>query len=94
MHAGDPAMATRTLTAEDQVSLRSLFPDMTLWTPEGRPRLRLCPENLLPLPLLGERATLMRTAGLGGMREGQDALSQEVRTQSENQSSNVQRPFG
>lgn len=37
VQARDPAMATRTLTAEDQVSLCSLFPDMTLWTPRAIP---------------------------------------------------------
>lgn len=77
-------MATRTGTAEDQVSLRSLFPDMTLWTPEGCPHLHLLPENLLPLPVLGERGSLMGTVGLRGVREGQNALSWDVRIQSEN----------
>ena len=34
-NACDPAMAIRTLAGKDQMSLDSLFPEMTLWTPEG-----------------------------------------------------------
>ena len=47
-------MAIRTLTGKGQVSLGSLFPKMTLWTPDGFPRLCLCPQDLLLLPILGE----------------------------------------
>lgn len=70
------------------------LPRYDLVDPKGHPHLCLWPENLLPLPVLGEKGAVMGTAGLGGVREGQDALSWDIRTQSENQSSNVQRPFG
>lgn len=87
--------------AEDQVSLGSVFPNMTLWTPEGHPHLCLWPEDLLPLPGMGKRLWWEELWGWEGRGkegregkggEGQDTLSWDLMTWSKNQS-NAQRPF-
>lgn len=71
-------MTTRTLTAEDQVSLGPLFPEVILWTPEDHLHLCLWPGDLLPLPYRekgsGGRGSGGGRGGGGGERGGWGGL--------------------